>query len=294
VPAVPRAARLRTVAEALAVLRNAIDLEQHDPCPGSHTVVRAAGIERLDVAVALGTYLVGVVAGAVSVDLTLSDRYLGEDLDELDQLRREVERAVGSSNDVTTTFKENRRNPWIAECLGHLLLMVAGDEPGLCVPGRVWAATVPHDKVSQQGLDFVAVWEDEELPALCVGECKASESNGGAHLNASIRLFREIDDRARDQQIRVVVINSLEQQMPPEIRDAVPGMFWRDRRLYLPVISYSSASSFNPVTNRPTTFGALLVAVDRRRCVAIPLGDYCTFFDTVADAMRFSIELFGV
>jgi hypothetical protein len=54
--------------------------------------------------------------------------------------------------------------------------MIAGDEPGLCVPGRVWAATVPHDKVSKQGLDLVAVYDEEGLPALCVGESKASHT----------------------------------------------------------------------------------------------------------------------
>ena len=54
-------------------------------------------------------------------------------------------------------------------------------------------ATVPHDKVSKQGLDLVAVYDDDGLAALCVGESKASNSHAASHLNSAIRLFRGID-----------------------------------------------------------------------------------------------------
>ena len=51
------------------------------------------------------------------------------------------------------------------------------------------------------------------------------------------------------------------------------------------MIGYSAGSDFEPTTDRPTTFGELLVALDHRRCAAIALNDFYAFFDGVADAM---------
>jgi hypothetical protein len=289
IPAGERAARL---GEAVAVLAGAAVLDEYEPCPGSHIVIRVTGLESDEAVGALGTYLTGLIAGLVAVDLSITERYVGALPEDAGQLRSEVERVIGTSNDVADHFRDTRRNPWIAECLAHVLLMIAGGEPGPCVPGRIWAVTLPHDKVSQQGLDLVAVYEDDSLPALCIGESKASELSAAPHLNRSIRLFREIDARDRDYQIRVVMINSLEAHLPAELREQVPGMFWRDRRLYMPVIGYSAVSDFDPTTNRPTTFGELLVALDRRRCVAIALNDFHTFFDGVSDAMRAAVDAY--
>ena len=106
--------------------------------------------------------------------------------------------------------------------------------PGLMCP----RPSLGSDRTSRQGFaagaDLVAVYEEDSLPALCVGESKASAMWAGQHLNKSIALFREIDARDRDYQIRVVLINSLEAHLPDAVRASVPGMFWRDRRLYLP------------------------------------------------------------
>lgn len=277
---------------ALDGLRNALTLDVHQPTPGSHAVIHISGIETDQAVADLATYLVGVIASVVAVDLSITERYLGAGPDYAAQLRREVERVIGATNQVTDGFRDTRRNPWVAECLAHLLLIIAGEQVGLCVPGRVWAATVPHDKVSKQGLDLLAVYDDGGQPSLCIGESKASALHAGHHLNASIRLFREVDDRERDYEIRTMMINSLETHIPAELREQVPGMFWRDSRLYMPVIGYEAGSGFNPTTDRPNTFGRLLVTVDRRRCVSIALGDFHAFFDAVANKMRDAITTY--
>jgi hypothetical protein len=162
---IPGGQRAVVMEEAIAALAGRLALDVHSPCPGSHTVIRVADLESVESVEALGRYLVGLIAGVVAVDLTVSERYLGVGPDFAAELRAEVERVVGASNAITDGFRDTRRNPWIAECLGHLMLMIAGDDPGLCVPGRVWAATVPHDKVSKQGLDLVAVYDDDGLAA---------------------------------------------------------------------------------------------------------------------------------
>jgi hypothetical protein len=279
--------------EAVEALAGRLALDLHNPCPGSHTLIRVGEIEAAEAVDALGMYLVGMIAGVVAVDLSVTERYLGIGSEFRAELRAEVERVIGASNAITNGFRDTRRNPWIAECLGHLLLMIAGDETGLFVPGRVWAATVPHDKVSKQGLDLVAVYDDEGLPALCIGESKASHTHAASHLNSAVRLFREVDLRQRDYEIRVTMINSLDAHIPADVRDRVPAMFWRDRRLYMPVIGFSAGSAFDPTTDRPATFGRLLVTLDRRRCVAVSLNDFYGFFNRVADAMRAAVACYA-
>jgi hypothetical protein len=62
---------------------------------------------------------------------------------------------------------------------------------------------------------------------------------------------------------------------------------WAGERLYAPLLAFRT--DFNPSAERPTTLGALSVAHDRRRLVAIQLNEYAKFFDAVADAMRSAI-----
>ncbi len=283
-----------SIEKAVAALSRIVTLESHEPPPHSHSVIHVRGLEAPDAIAALGSYLTGVVAGFVAVDLTIANVYFGPSARDADQLGREVAGVIGASNEITTAFRSTRRDPWIAECLGHLVLLLTKDEPGLCVPGPIWAATLPHDKVTKQGLDLLAVYEDDALPALCIGEAKASASAAASHLNASVRLFREVDRGERDFEIRTMVNNSLEVHIPPEVRSQLPGMFWRDRRLYMPVISYSAGSDFDPSADRPKTFGKLTVTVDRRRCVSVPIADFDGFFDLTADAMRTDVESYQV
>jgi hypothetical protein len=280
------------ISNALEGLRDALTLDAHHPPPASHGVIHISGIEADQAVSNLGIYLVGIIASVVAVDLSVSERYLGAGPDYAEELRRDVERVIGATNQLTDGFRNTRRNPWVAECLAHLLLMITGQGPGVCVPGRVWAATVPHDKVSKQGLDLLAVYDDDGRPSLCIGESKASALNAAHHLNASIRLFREVDARERDYEIRVMMINSLDSHIPTDVRDQVPGMFWRDRRLYMSVIGFLGDSGFDASTDRPGTFGTLLVTVEHRKCVSLALQDFHGFFDAVADKMREAIPLY--
>ena len=51
-------------------------LSVHDPRPASHTLIRVDAIEAPEEVRALGTYLVGIIAGVVAIDLSISERYL--------------------------------------------------------------------------------------------------------------------------------------------------------------------------------------------------------------------------
>jgi hypothetical protein len=286
--------RTEAIEEALAVLRDQLEVEEHQPSPASHVVVRVAGAEAAECVDAFGTYLTGLVANVLSVDLRLADTLLGAHEDATQQLISDISKLVGESNvvndagaagTITSDFREDYRNPWIAEGIAHLVVCLPEQVPGPCIPGRVHVLTLPHHKSSQQGLDAVAVYDEGDLLAASIGEAKASEQHPSARLSEAISLFKEIDAGSREHEIRSVM-NMLAGYLPEDVRLRLIPSFWRDRRLYLPTIGYSSEAPFAPAQNRPETFGLLEPSRERRRLVILPLEDYHGFFDGVADAMR--------
>jgi hypothetical protein len=289
----PEGVRRQIMEDTIEALRSAAEFTEHAPGLTSHTLITVGGLEAPEAIAALGTFLTGLIAGAVTIDMRVIELLLGSGPEYAEELDRELTAVLGADNDsITPSFREDRRDPWIGECLAHALLVIHRGEPGLCVPALVRAVTLPHDKPSQQGLDLVAIYEEDGGPGLCVGESKASENWAGQHLSRSVGLFREIDESKRNYQIRSVVLNTLFANVNPELQGKMEHLFWEDRRLYLPLIGYSAASDFNPASERPQTLGVLSVPQNRRRLVVIPLESYPSFFDGVADAMRAAVERF--
>jgi hypothetical protein len=280
------------VEQAISDLKATLVFCVHEPTPATHEVITVSGAATEAGTLAFGRYLTALVAGAVTVDLRVVEQLLGEGANYEAELRRELEAILGTSNDsISQSFREDRRNPWIAEALAHALVIVSRGEVGFCIPALVHAVTLPHDKPSQQGLDLVAVYTaNEDPPGLCVGESKASENFPDQHLSKSMQLFREIDDSKRNYQIRTVVLNTLFANVPAAVRSRMVELFWEDRRVYMPVISYSTGAGFTPTTDRPKTFGSLKVPIDDRRFVVLPLENYHDFFDAVAESMRAAVE----
>lgn len=68
---------LDIIEDAVAVLCARVRLVEA-PGPSSHTAVVADGLDSPEVAEALGRYLLGVIAGAVQMDATLSAALLPE------------------------------------------------------------------------------------------------------------------------------------------------------------------------------------------------------------------------
>jgi hypothetical protein len=284
-------ARTQAVSAALADLRERLSVTVTDPGPQTHVVLSVAHLEDPESIRALGIYLTGLVANVVQIDLTLVDRLLGIEIDATAQLTEDVHSLIGASNAVSSTFRDNLRNPWLAEGIAHLLVSLPEQAPGPCIPGRVHVLTLPHDKASQQGLDTVAVYDEEDNAlAVCIGEAKASERFPGLHLGRSVKLYREIDQGVREYQIRTVV-NMLAGYLEPDVKERVVPFFWQGKRLYLPTIAYLDACGFTPDQNRPRSLGTLLVPADRRRLIVVPLADFHVFFDQLANAVRAAIEV---
>jgi hypothetical protein len=171
--------RIQAVESALTTLRDRITVEEEPEGPDSHVVVRVTGLEEPDCREALGVYLTGLVANVVRIDLQLANVLLGVGADADAELSKDVERLIGASNvvddtntpvagTITSDFRDDFRNSWIAEGIGHALVSLPETTPGPCIPGVLHALTLPHHKSSQQGLDAVAIYDDEDFLALQV------------------------------------------------------------------------------------------------------------------------------
>jgi hypothetical protein len=182
-------------------------------------------------------------------------------------------------------WRDTRRNPWIAEGVGHLVLFMAGRRDTGCLAGRVAALKALHAVPTQQGLDLVAIYMLEDLPALVIGETKATKADPSGQLTEAASFFRDIEAHARDGEL-VADVSMLEQVLPAGVRDELGEAFWAERRTYLPLIAYGV--EFDPHTERPLLRG-LSPAAEHKRVVVVRLPTFHEFFDTVADAMRSAV-----
>lgn len=271
------------VTNALNTLRQ--DLRVRNQQIASHVVVFVDGLEASAAVNAFATYALVVGIGqAVRVNLAIATEMFGDGPQFVDALRRDVERTIGASNTITDDFREDQRNPWFTECLGHLLLNLSRDVAALGPPGTIQALTLVHADVRDHGLDLVGLHMEQTLLALNVAEAKASENNASNHSGATATLFAQVDNGLRDMEIRAKV-QILREALPAVWQSLVTPAFWHVRRSYAAVISYANASPFSPTHHRPT-FATLAVGADRMRLLAVPLSNYRQFFDTLADHVR--------
>lgn len=278
----------------IAVLEAALDdLDQHLELieiagPTTHAALVTAAIEDQSVPRALGRYLVGVVAGAVEHDATLSEELLASTPDAQAEVRDHVLRLIGADNafgtDAARHFRDHVRNPWIAEVIAHALLVLRKRRDTLCLLGPLHALKLPHVDPRRQGLDLFGIFEEDGGPSLAIGEAKASQANGAALLNDAVRFFRMIDSGKRGVEIRQEV-HALKSVLPAELRSQIADSLWRERCCYLPVVVHSV--SINPELDH-VGLGELQPLPPSKRLLALQIDAFHPFFDAVADGARAS------
>ena len=258
--------------------------------PNSHTALCLFGLEEDVVIEALGKYLVGLLAGIVQTNLKLSAVMLAQTPAGRAQLLGTVEAllqpTVDATDEAIRVFDANVRDPWIAEAIGHALLAVRGRADTECLNGQVAAMTVPHPQPSQQGLDLFAIYDDGGLPAMALGEVKATRANGSARLTQAIAFFRTVEDGDRDVDI-LMQVTLLREALEPALEQGLSASFWHDRACYLPVIAHGDDVDMS--AERP-----LLAAIDRaashKRVIHCRPDAYTDFFDAVAAAMVRAVD----
>lgn len=279
--------RLNTdrIDDALSCLGEIVELQQ-EAAP-SHTVLRVAGLEEPAAVEALGVYLTAVVAGAVSVDASLAEEFLHFTPDPGEELARRVRRVVRDENTYETIaqkdFIDRSRNPWIAEGIGHLLLVLRARQETLCLPGPVEALKPSHTNVKEAGIDLLAVYLDADVPALAIGEGKATRLNAGAELSKAVTFFGKVDRGERDEHI-IDGLLILQAALEPEVREQLGEAIWRERCAYLPLIVFEQGG-LNAASDRPA-IAALAPPVEQKRLIVVELAEFRNFFNNVANSMR--------
>ena len=272
---------LDTLAERLRIR----EAHAHD----SHTDLAVVGLADTRVIDALGLYLVGLLAGVVHTNLRLSTALLEQTPEGHAQLGLDVEARLtpraDASSWVVDHFDANVRDPWIAEGVGHAVLAVRKRKDTACLSGPVAAMCVPHVKPSQQGLDLFALYDDQGMPAMALGEAKATLANGSGRLSEAIAFFRDVERGDRDVDIRMQVV-VLHDALKPALQQALSGSFWKKRACYLPVIAHGDDVDMN--LPRPA-LRAIARAATHKRVLHIRPDDYAGFFDGIADAMRAAV-----
>jgi len=274
---------------ALDELGTRIVLTERTPVPPSHTVVDASGLDETEVAVALGRYAVGALAGAVGLHARLATAMLATGVDARAELATNVIRLIGTTNVFSTAaevrFRDTRRNAWIAEMLMHAILVVGARRATDCLVGAVHGVSYPHAQPTIQGLDAVALYVEGDLPVVAIGESKASRRYGSRNLNSACDIFDGVDSGTYGIELRQH-LGALRAVIPADIARGVGSGLWRTERCYVPAIVHETP--FDSGAHRQR-LAALEPPVPRLRVLVLGLGDFQAFFDATSDAIRASI-----
>lgn len=233
---------------------------------------------------AVATYLVGLLATAISRTLEIRSQLEDTPRDRL-ELVRNVERITGTdAAPLNADQREDERNPWIAEGLWHLCLFLASRRADLHPLGTVVALDFPHVAAKDHGLDVMAIYQSGNTFGVSFVESKAYANNPNKAISNATTFFGEIDEGKHDGRIRQVVA-AMRAGMPLARQQDVSPSLWKDMRAYVPNPHYDGAMAMD-WTNERRSFAKLVVPRDRILIMPHAVPAFSQFFDDVGAAMR--------
>jgi hypothetical protein len=131
----------------------------------SHELIQVGGLEKPEALESLALYVLASAAQIIQANLTILSDLLGTGPEVNSQLKRELDQIIGTSNDtITADFREDHRDPFFAEVLGHLFLNLSR-QVGPLAPavGAVRTVTPVHDDVKQHGFDLACLYGDNTV-----------------------------------------------------------------------------------------------------------------------------------
>lgn len=275
--------------DALDQLGASLSFESNDGA-SSHTLVVATGLDDPSVPEALARYAVGALAGWVQYDATIAARFAVQGIENRDEIRKLVAVIVEPPGDATAdgleTWRQTWRDPWIAEVLIHALLILTRSHTTQIVSGSVVAAMPPHPVPKRQGLDALAIYDENAVAVMVIGETKASENNGSAQLTIACDSFDKVDQGLAGPDLRDA-LKALAPYIPVQLAAEMSEELWRDQRCYVPAVVYETA--FDGTANRPR-LNQLTPTQARKRLLVLRTTAFRKFFDDVATAMPIAVE----
>ncbi|MGM0878578.1 MAG: hypothetical protein ACQEWV_28785 [Bacillota bacterium] len=252
----------------------------------THHSIIIRGIENENRIVrSIAVYMVALIANAIEANLQVR-----ADLIEYTEVGKEeivesVIDTIGENNDLDQDFKEDERNPWLAEALIHLLLFVSNKVNNIHPVGEVLAVGLVHDDPKDKGLDLTALYQSETL-GLTIGECKAYKLNPNKAISNAMKFFDGVDtNRKTGKRIRSQV-QILRNFLPDDLSKLATHGFWKDEKCYLTTPIFDMSVNKDWAKSRNKTLGALRIPLDRRLIIPLAIEDFDKFFDSLADEMR--------
>jgi len=277
------------VEEALTTLDEHLHLTEVEG-PGTHVAIHARDLENPAVPPALGCYFVGLVAGIVDEDASLTEELLAVEPDSVAEVRSQISRLVGPNNNFADVarrrFRDRVRNPYIAEVIAHALVLLRKRKETACLVGPPAALKNPHADPRRQGLDLIGIYVDDGLPAAVIGEAKASRKYGDRRLKEAAAFFSDIDSGKRGVELRSE-LGALKHVLSDDLRAGIADGFWRNNCCYLPVVVFTD-SIYEIIDN--SDLGDLEPRQSSIRLVALKLEEFHSFFNDVADQIRLATD----
>jgi hypothetical protein len=279
----------QVIDEALMEIATRVSLTEQSS-PASHTAIAATGLDDQVVAESLARYAVGFLAGWVQRDATISERLGVSGIDKRDEVRRLVNRIIaapeGLDHPEITHWRQTSRDPWIAEVLTHALFVIRRTTPSDSLKGAVVAVLRPHPVPKRQGLDSIAIYDEDGVAVVVVGETKASCDRGSDELTRACDMFDSVDAGLYGPDLRDA-IDLLADVLPSHLAGQVSDNLWRDQRCYVPSIIHETAFDASSPRER---LDHLVPPVERKRVLILRLSAFVRFFDQVAAAMPTAIN----
>jgi hypothetical protein len=236
---------------------------------------------------AIGRYLVGLRVCAIDAALSIRAEIADTDTGRL-ELRRNVYAIIGEHpNSLSVTLIRTSRNPWIAEGLWHLCLVVARQVAPLHPPGAVVAINLPHPKPSDHGIDVAVLYRIGDAFGFSIVESKAYPDNVGNAVQNSIVFFREVDSGTHALRIRQI-ISVMRAQLGQPDQGRISLTLWEERRNYFANPHYDSQHAPNWTNPRPAL---ATLAPGPNGVFLMPHGiqGFDAFFDNISAEMRAAV-----
>jgi hypothetical protein len=233
----------------------------------------------------LAIYMVALIANAIEANLQVR-----ADLIEYTEMGKEeivesVIETIGEDNNLIQDFKEDERNPWLAEALIHLLLFISNKVSSIHPVGEVLAVGLVHDDPKDKGLDLTALYQSGTL-GLTIGECKAYKLDPNRAISKAMGFFDGVDNKRKTGKRIRSQVQILRNFLPEDLsREATHG-FWKNERCFLTTPVYDGSIVKDWSRSRNKTLGTLQVPVERRLIIPLAIEDFDGFFDSLSDEMR--------
>jgi hypothetical protein len=277
------------IEESLEDIARSVNCEER-PSPKSHTVVQVTGLDEASVPEALARYAVGLLAGWVKRDATIAERLGVQGVEKRPEIQRLVDRIVAPEPDATAeqldVWTSSWRNAWIAEVLTHALFVIHRTSVSDFLAGGVLALLRPHPLPKRQGLDSIAIYGEDEVAVIAIGETKATAENASAQLTNACGMFDSVDEGLYGPDLRDA-IDILGDLLPDSLQSQVSDALWHRNRCYLPTILHGDIFDCSGTRAR---LARLHPVAARKRVIACRIDDFAGFFDAVATAMPAAVE----